>query len=264
MIPFFSILFSGILGACFGSFANVVALRFHEESSLGGRSRCPSCRTTLRPRHLIPIFSWVMLRGRCADCGVKIHIQYPIVELIVAILFVVAALRHPPFGSEFVLFAFEALISMGIVIMIVMDLRWKELPLEIMIGLGVVGFFFQLQFVFVHGWPALLPTLTTLLVAVAVPVTFFGAQWLLSRGRWLGSGDIWFGAMIALLVGTWQRTALALYLAYVVGGVVVGFLFAIGRIKRGMRIPFGPALATGLMLTMWCGSWLLDRFAYAF
>ncbi len=263
MIHAFTSIFLTVLGACLGSFANVVAIRLHEMSSLGGRSHCPACKKTLRPRHLIPIFSWLMLRGRCADCGAKIHIQYPLVELTMAILFAIIAYRYVPTSANIIPMLFEAIVSFGIVVMVVMDLRWKELPLEWMIALSVLGFVYQIWTAVTSG-ASISTMLVALFFALAVPILFFGAQWLLSKGQWLGSGDIWFGVMMAFILGTWQLTALSIYFAYIAGGLVVVFLFLIKRIKRGMRIPFAPALATGLLLAMWFGPQVLAKLSYVF
>lgn len=260
----FTVIFAAVLGACLGSFANVMAIRMHEMVSLTGRSRCPACKKNLRPRHLIPIFSWLALRGKCADCGAKIHVQYPLVEFLAAALTVIAALRFSPFGPDVLFFGVETAISLALLVMVVMDLRWKELPLELMVGLGAIGLAFNLRSILDGGLEDIPPRLLALALAVAVPVVFFGGQWLLSQGAWLGSGDVWFGAMMALLLGTWAQTLIAMYLAYIVGGLVVMFLFATKRVRRGMRVPFAPALALGLLLAMWFGGAIENWIAYAF
>ncbi|MBU2612944.1 prepilin peptidase [Patescibacteria group bacterium] len=257
-----TLVFAFILGACLGSFANVVAIRLHDMSSLMGRSRCPSCKKVLHPKHLVPIVSWLLLRGRCTDCRKPIHIQYPLVEGAMAILTTVTAFRHPPLEGGVGMFLFETLIALGLVVIVVMDLRWKELPLELMGVLGVLGLVVHLTFAFVSA--TIQPTLISIILAVAVPVAFFGIQWLVSRGRWIGSGDIWMGGMMGLVLGTWQMSVIAVYLAYVVGGVAVLSLLFTGVVKRGMRVPFGPALATGLLLTMWFGDRIEPYLSYAF
>jgi leader peptidase (prepilin peptidase)/N-methyltransferase len=256
MIPVYA-----LLGMCFGSFVNVVIVRFHEMSSLQGRSRCTACHTVIRPRHLIPLFSWILLRGRCAYCQAPIHIQYPLVEFAGAALMILAAWRHNPLGPQLSLFVFEAIVYFGLLVIVGMDMRWKELPLELMIGLGIFGLLFHLfraQQIGVFS-----QTLRELLLGLSVAVIFFGLQWLASQGRWLGSGDVWFGGMMGLTLG-WPKTPIALYLAYLVGGVIVGFLFLLRIVRRGMRVPFAPALATGLLLAMWFGDAIQGWLRYAF
>lgn len=264
MIEFFGgIFFAAILGACLGSFANVLALRMHEMSSLMGQSHCVACQRIIRPRHLIPILSWLILRGRCADCGARIHIQYPIVEAVATFLVVVTAMRHPPFGGDLVFFVIEAVMLVAILVMVVMDIRWQELPLELMIGVGVLALFARLAVVFLHVASPYDQGLA-LLVACSIPIVFFGLQWLISKGRWLGSGDIWFGAMMACVLGSWQSTVIALYAAYLLGGAVAGMLYVSNRVTRGMRIPFAPALAFGLLTALWFGGSIQTWMSYAF
>jgi leader peptidase (prepilin peptidase)/N-methyltransferase len=253
------ITFAAVLGACFGSFANVLAIRLHEESSLVGRSTCPACEKPIRPRHLVPIFSWLALRGRCADCGAKIHVQYPLVELSAALLTVIAAMRFDPFTDP--AFYGEMLLSVGLVVLVVMDLRWKELPLELMGLIGACGLMVRLGSSLARG--DMKAEIVSMFFALALALCFFGAQWMVSKGKWLGSGDVWFGAMISFVLG-WPGTPIAMYLAYLAGGVVVACLFVARIIKRGTRVPFAPALAVGMLLAMWFGQPIERWISYAF
>ena len=82
-------------GAIIGSFLNVWIVRTRAHMSLWGRSRCPTCQYVLRPRHLVPIVSWIVLRGRCVSCQRPIHVQYPLVELLSGCLCVIAWSRYP-------------------------------------------------------------------------------------------------------------------------------------------------------------------------
>jgi leader peptidase (prepilin peptidase)/N-methyltransferase len=254
----FRFVFAAVLGACFGSFANVLAIRLHDESSLLGRSRCPSCNTVIRPRHLVPVFSWLALRGRCADCGAKIHVQYPLVEILTACLSIVIATRFDPFSN--VWYYAELLLVVALVVCAVMDFRWKELPLELMVLVGGVAGIARMLVALSHG--TAVTELLSLGLACIVAIGFFGAQWLVSKGAWLGSGDIWFAGMMAFVLA-WPGTLVGMYLSYVVGGVVVLGLFLVGVVRRGTRIPFAPALACGLLLAQWYGDRVVSWFLYA-
>lgn len=251
MIEFIApLLFAFLLGICLGSFANVVVIRLHEMSSPFGRSRCMSCQRKLRPKHMVPIFSWLMLGGRCADCGAKIHFQYPLVEFAAGALAVLTALRANPFGANFAQFYFELFLLLALLVIVVMDLRWKELPVEIMAAVGLIGSGWRIgNAAFFGDWQI---TAYQTVIGVAAAVIFFGCQWFFSRGRWLGSGDVWFGAMMGLVLG-WPKTGIAIYLAYIIGGVGVAALFVLGVVKKGSRVPFAPALALGLISALWFG-----------
>jgi len=237
------------MGSVLGSFANVLVYRLKEASTLWGRSHCRSCGSTIRARHLVPIFSWLWLRGRCASCGKIIHFQYPLIETLGGLLAVVAFFRHPFFLAphEASLFFFELFFGIDLLVMAAFDLRWKLLPLEFIAVSAAAFVFWNL----LSGRQSIL----SLLIGCAVGVVFLGVQTLVSRGRWMGSGDPWMSGMIGASLG-WPGIAASLYLTYMVGGLFAFLLFAFGFIKRGFRIPFGPLLAFGAVLAVWYGPWL--------
>jgi leader peptidase (prepilin peptidase)/N-methyltransferase len=223
-----------------------------------------SCKKVLRPRHMVPILSWLLLRGKCAYCKARIHFQYPLVEAAAAILTVIAALRNDPFGPMLPAFIFETAISLGLLTIVVMDLRWKELPLELMAGIGFLGLVYRIGLVTPLTAQNILSASVSLAAAVGLAIAFFGLQWVVSSGKWLGSGDVWFGAMMGFVLGTWPQTAIAIYLAYLIGGFVVSLFFLGGVVKRGMHVAFAPALALGLLLTIWFGPAIEAHILYAF
>ncbi len=258
MFPqFFSLAFAALIGAALGSFANVVIIRFHEEASLWGRSACPTCKKLLRPRHLIPIFSWLVLRGRCADCKAAIHIQYPLVEGAAVLLAVIVAFRYDPFVSP-LLFGAELILILALLVPVVMDIRWKELPVEYLVVLGLFGAFIRGAGFTFEGF-FLTQLFFDLILPVVAASTFFGLQVYLSKGRWMGSGDIWFGGMMGAILG-WPGVLVGVYLAYVIGGMVALFGLAFKIYKRGDRLPFAPALALGTLIAHWYGAHLLSFF----
>jgi len=252
-------IFGAVIGACLASFANVLALRWHAESSIMGRSACPNCKRVLGPQHLVPIFSWLWQRGRCTTCGKKIHIQYPLVEVVGAWLGFIAAFRHQPFlMSEGPAFWLEVIFTVMLLVLIVMDIRWKELPVEFLAGLGILGGILNIL-----GYGVLGPELSisarlaSVLMGTTVATLFFSIQVLASRGRWLGIGDIWLGAFMGAVLG-WPRLPIALYMAYVLGGgfAMIGLLS--GRLKRGDQLPFAPALCAGYLFALWFGHHAYD------
>ncbi|MSR85736.1 prepilin peptidase, partial [Candidatus Uhrbacteria bacterium] len=111
MIVFSFLIF--ILGACLGSFLNVAIIRLKDASSMWGRSKCPECGKKIRSRHLVPILSWFLLHGCCADCHKPIHFQYPLVEFAAGLLMLVAFFRHNFFLTPSALepFLFELIFS---------------------------------------------------------------------------------------------------------------------------------------------------------
>ncbi len=243
-----AIIFSCAFGGALGSFVNVLIIRWHAGVSLRGRSACVHCRTPLSPRYLVPMFSWILLHGACATCGKKIHPQYPLVELAAVILTLVAVLRHNPLTAPWA-FLFEVLISVGLMVPVVMDLRWQEIPVEYMAGVGLLAGLYQ---VLLRQMP-----IAPLFLSVVGASAFFALQRVVSRGRWLGAGDVWIGGAMGAVLATPVLTGIALYLAYVIGGFVACVGLFLGTFKRKSRLPFAPALAAGTMLTLWHGDTLL-------
>ncbi len=238
--------FALLIGAAFGSFANVLVVRLKDASSIWGRSRCVHCAHPIRSHHLVPILSWFFLHGQCPDCAKPIHWQYPIVEAVGALIGFVAFSRHDPLTDPRIasLFLFEFLFAMDLLVLVTFDLRWRLLPIEFMAGSGLVFALFRL----ISG----VLTLREVAIGLAVGGGFLGIQVVLSRGRWMGFGDPWAGAMIGAALG-WPMIAYAFYFTYIVGGFVALMLLATGILSRGTRIPFAPWLATGALCALWFG-----------
>jgi leader peptidase (prepilin peptidase)/N-methyltransferase len=246
-----------LLGACLGSFLNVVAWRLpRDESVVLPRSHCPRCGTTLAWWDNIPVFSWLLLRGRCRHCGAAISSRYPAVELLSAGLFVAATLgQSQAFGDSHalaVLLGGWLFISLLLPLMLIdLDHLWLPEPLcrwGVVLGLLITAI----------AAPKLL--LWHLLAASAgllgFEATSASAQRLLGKPA-LGLGD----AKLAAVLGAWLGlTGLGLS---VMLAVFSGALFGIaglisGRLKRGQPFPFGPFLAGG-GLAVWLagnGFWL--------
>lgn len=254
------IIYAALLGGALGSFANVLILRWHEGVSLMGRSECPHCKTQIRARHLIPIFSWLWLKGKCAECQRKIHIQYILVEVAGALLGIAAALRFNPFDfSVATSFWFEFIVTVALLVPVVMDIRWQELPVEYLGWLGLVAFVYRLVLAPSY-WPVILSTIIALL-AVTI---FFGLQIIVSNGKWLGMGDIWFGIFMACVLG-WPNIGVAVYAAYLIGGAIAIIGLLANIFKRKTRLAFAPMLAFGMLVALWFGdafvNWIVRLYA---
>ncbi len=236
----FDVLFVCVLGAILGSFLNVLIIRLHEGVTILGRSRCVHCEQQLHAKHLVPILSWLVLRGRCAFCRRPIHIQYPLVEIASMLLLFLAYVRHPFFVQTQVwpAFIFEALMLLTFLVLAVFDLRWKILPIEPMIVAILVALSW-------NGLSGVLPW-TSLFGGMVLGAGFLGAQVWLSGGRWMGGGDPWLGALMGAFLG-WPSIATALYITYVAGGLILLILLLLRVVRRGMRVPFAPFLALGTL-----------------
>lgn len=223
-----------MFGLAFGSFATVVVTRLPAGDTLGGRSRCPHCGRTLRAWELVPVLSRLWLRGSCGGCGARIPVLYAFLEVASALLFALAALSVP--GAPAVA-ALLALTLWILLLIAVIDLRTTMIPDVLTIAFAVSGLLLALA---LHRASIAGPILGT---------AVFALQWRVSRGRWVGSGDVLLGGAIGMALGSWIDTLLALGLAYIIGAAVVSVALVL-RVRVGRAVPFGPFLAAATMILL--------------
>jgi len=255
------LIFTGVLGVIVGSFLNVVILRYNTGKGIGGRSMCMACRKTLSWYELLPLVSFVIQNGRCRSCGARLSMQYFIVELLTGVSFVLVASRYVSnilVSSEqslALLFGF-VLVSLFMIIA-VYDLRHLIMPdafVASFVGLSVIQLFVPI----LSGgttWFAL-PTLLQVLAGVVVPLPFL-ILWLISKGRWIGFGDIKFMVGIGLLLGLAQGITAVIFsfwigTIWILGLYVFRVIMQLLSTRRfedlglhriiGREIPFAPFL----------------------
>lgn len=240
----------GIFGLIIGSFINVLIVRWGSRS-ISGRSECPACGTQIKWYDLVPILSWLLLLGRCRACGARISIRYVLVEASTAAIFCIIALAPLPIETR--LFALP--ITAVLMAIAWYDLRTTYIPDPWVYAFIALAFFSQ----FVGVPMSALDPLALLLSGPAAAALLF-AMWLVSRGRWMGFGDVKLALGIGYLLGAWSGF-LAVMLAFMLGAVVSlailmplpAFMRVLTRwgIARSTRVqsytmksevPFGPFL----------------------
>ncbi len=230
-----------LIGLCLGSFLNALAYRVGTNQSIvPGRSKCPCCGVTIAWRDLIPVISFLLLRARCRNCRQPISWQYPLVELITATALVVLYLRFD-LTPEFVVAAVTTLFLIPIFLT---DWRYYIIPDSLSIPGLIMVTGLQLWF----G-----ASLKSLALGVFVGAGFFAWQYILSRGRWIGAGDIRVGALMGAALGL-SRTLVALFLAYIGGAIVALILIARGQKQPSSRLPFGTFLTIATFVALLCGA----------
>ncbi len=243
-----------IFGAIIGSFLNVCIIRLPDSRSIvSGASACPSCGAKLTPVDLIPLLSYLVLRGKCRRCKVKISLIYPIIEAFTGALYLLLYLR---FGLEWQLLIYMALFSLLIVISAI-DLKTMEIPNGLIIAGLTVGAIQLIVTVFtglLSSWPSYVigffaGGLPLLLIA-------FIAAFLLKRDA-MGGGDIKLMAFCGFIIG-WKLVIPAYLIGIISGAIISVVLMAVGRKKRGDEIPFGPFLSLGVVLSVFFGDALID------
>ncbi|MDH5442215.1 MAG: prepilin peptidase [Candidatus Nomurabacteria bacterium] len=256
----FLVIAGGILGLIVGSFLNVVTLRMNTGKTIGGRSHCMQCNRKLDWWHMVPFFSYLFLRGRCDFCKSSISVQYPIVELATGIIFALVISR---FGFH-VSTIWYWIISSILVVIAVYDLRHFIIPWVPNLLLAIMGFITlfipSLHFVTGNSWFQI-PTMWNLFSGVIIALPFF-ALWLVSRGRWLGLGDVKYMVSSGWLLGLLGGVSGVLY-AFWIGAAWVIVLVLVQTIRKiiapGLsaeipaRVPFGPFLVVGTLLVILSG-----------
>jgi leader peptidase (prepilin peptidase)/N-methyltransferase len=242
-----------VLGLLVGSFLNVVIVRVPEKQSIvRPRSRCPGCGTQLAERDNVPVVSWLLLRGRCRTCGMRIPVMYPLVELATAVLFTAAALR---FGFDWALpgylWFFAALLAVSVI-----DLQRFLVPNRIVYPSLVASL------VLLGGAAVLGSELDAFGRALLGAVLASGGLLLLALlyPRGMGMGDVKLALLLGLYLG-WLglgHVPLGLFLGFLLGSLV-GIGLLVTRVRgRKDPLPFAPFLAAGAVLAVLFGSPLLD------
>lgn len=262
------------VGLGLGSFVNALVWRLHEQAAeahkkkpdkdylnrlsiTGGRSICPKCKHQLTVSDLIPVFSWLALRGKCRYCGKPISLQYPLVELVTALLFVASYLWWPVDFSpaQTAIFVLWLALLTGLLALLVYDLRWSLLPNRIIYPLSLIAGAGAVIGIVTAQKP--LMALLNVLLAVIVGGGVFYALFQVSNGRWIGGGDVKLGWLLGLVAATPARSILFIFLASLLGSAVSLPLLATHRLKRTSTIPFGPFLIIGLIIVQLFGHSIL-------
>jgi leader peptidase (prepilin peptidase)/N-methyltransferase len=251
-------LFCGLIGLLIGSFLNVVIWRVPRgESVVSPPSACPSCGHEIRPRDNVPVLSWLLLKGRCRDCGHPISARYPLVELACGVLFAVMAVR---FGAHAVLPAYLYLAAVGLALAMI-DIDTKRLPDVLTLPSWAVA-------AVLLGGAALIDhdgdaALRALVGAVALGVFYFVLVLIYPAG--MGLGDVKLAPVLGAYLGwiSYGVLAVGAFLGFLYGGVVGIAAMALGKAGRKSKLPFGPFMLLGVLTAVLVGRHLVDAYTSA-
>lgn len=246
-------IFVFLLGLCIGSFLNCVVFRLEKKQSfLRGRSYCPYCKHTLSWQDLIPVFSFLLLKGKCRYCSKKISIQYPLVEILTGILFILIWFCVTPGFTQI----FSVFVSCFLIIIFVYDFKHYIIPDKVLFpAIGVV-FLYQLifSFRFLDFYP---------LWAGLGACAFFLFFFLASGGRWMGFGDVKLAFFMGLFLG-FPNILVALFLAFFLGAIIGVGLIVFGSKNLKSEVPFGPFLITGTFVALLYGQEIIQWYTHLF
>ncbi len=250
-----TIAITAIYGLLFGSFLTVVVDRVPRGASivLPG-SACGNCGLRLGARDLVPVVSWLALRGKCRRCHIPIGKEPLVLELMTGLLFGLFAWH---FGLDWALPAF-CVMGAGLIALSWIDLRTKRLPRQIIYVTAVVGVPLLTLAAVVRHEPR---RIWMMLLGAACALAFMGLVYLLSRGG-MGDGDVRLSPLLGAYLG-WLNpglVAVGLFIGFLAGAVVGVAMMAAGRAGRKTAVPFGPFLALGTVIAVFVGQRCVDLF----
>lgn len=254
-----------LFGLIVGSFLNCIIYRLKtDESFLKGRSFCPHCKHILSWQDLIPIFSFLILKGRCRYCQNKISWQYPLVELSTAFLFLLVLIFQQPLLGNFSFLNFFHLIYYWIIfsfliIIFVYDLKHYIIPDKVIYPAIGISLIFNFQFLLSKQF---LVFKNSLLSALGAAV-FFLLIVLISKGKWMGVGDIKLAFLMGLILG-WPNILVALFSSFFLGAIIGLGLIIAGKKTMKSEVPFGPFLVTGTLLAIFFGEKIINCYLTIF
>ncbi len=251
-----TILFGVFLGLLFGSFCAALIYRLRADISIAkGRSVCPQCGVQLAWYHNIPLGSFVFLRGKCASCKKAISWRYPLIELFFGVLVGFVFWFHQSTLVENPLFFRDILIICILGFIFLYDLLYQEIwDFSTWYVAGAL-FVFHIILSAVSS-ASIVPLIDSMLVGSLIAGGFFAAQFFVSKGRWIGQGDIGLGVLMGVLLG-WEKTLAALFLAYIIGALVGVSLLLTKKKKAGSEIAFGTFLSIATVVMLFYGDVLI-------
>lgn len=268
-------------GLIIGSFLNVVILRYHPDRSLfafapiTGRSHCMSCGKTLSWYELVPLFSFLIQKGKCRSCGNALSLQYPIVEFLSGLIFLIPLyFYNSNFDSQLSLAIgfLWTLVFLIFLVLAAIDYYWYIIPDELNILLAFMGvarifleksswYFSEFSGSFIHGYAALFGLRSDIwlnhIAGGLIGFLIIGAIILFTKGRGMGIGDLKLIAALGILFG-WPDVVFLLAF-----GFIIGAIFSLNLIFRGTKgmkdsVPFGPFLVLGAVTLVFFGEAILD------
>ena len=251
-----------VLGVLLGSFVNALVWRLHEQtrqkkpsatfakdlSIVKGRSMCPHCRHILAAKDLVPVLSWLWLRGRCQYCHQPISQQYPAVELLTGLLLTLGYVVWPVFDAVGVVqFGFFIVFTVFFIALALYDLKWFLLPNKLvfpLIGLAAA------QVALLAIWQQSFGDAWQPVAGAAIVYGLFWGLYQVSKGQWLGGGDVKLVIALGLIAGSPVRALLVVFCASLLGTFASFPLLLKGRKGMTQHIPFGPYLLAGCFLVV--------------
>jgi prepilin signal peptidase PulO-like enzyme (type II secretory pathway) len=261
-ITFYIIFF--VLGLCFGSFVNMLVYRTAGKYKIlkikradtsvrqydKNRSFCDYCGRQLNWYENIPVFSWLFLKGKTKCCRKELPLSYPVVELVMGILFLVYFFKFNIFENNIWFWVLGLIIIVFLIFSAVFDLKYMILPdfsTVVLIILAVVFLFVETPY---------MASLQGKILSALVAGGFLLILNLITKGNGMGMGDVKLALFMGLFLG-YPKTIIAFYVAFVIGAILGLILMIFKKANRKTQVPFGPFMILGMFVAWWFGNLIL-------
>ena len=267
---YYSLIFT--FGLFIGSFLNAIIYRLGTgESIVNSRSHCPKCGHVLSWLELMPVISFIFQKGKCKKCSKSISWQYPLVEIGTGFLFTLILNFEFRISSEFLISEFLntsylIVISSLLVVIFVFDLKHYMIPDRIIYPAIIIVLLYQVFGVWTfENWDLIqnskfkiqnLETFLSPLLSAFFASSFFASIFFVSRGKWMGFGDAKLAFFMGLFLG-WPNILVALFIAFILGGIMGILLIAARKKSLKSQVPFGPFLIAGTFVSFFWGDWIV-------
>ena len=249
------------LGLCMGSFVNALTYRLNLGLSMWDRSMCPKCKHKLNLLDLIPVCSFLFLKAKCRYCKSKISWQYPLVEFIAGVIFLLIYLKFI-INYDFINYGLVETIDLSLlficaiilVTIFIYDLKYYIIPNKVLFP-GIILGIIILIFKSIYTWS--LELAITHAFSIFIVFGFFLVLYLLSKGKWIGAGDVKFGILLGLIL-PWQQSLIMLFFTYVIGAIVGIILLISKKKKLKEKVPMGTFLVIGTFISIFFGEIILE------
>lgn len=240
-----------VYGVCIGSFLNVVIYRVPNGISIAkGRSYCPKCNKKIKNYDLIPILSYILLKGKCINCKETISMRYPLIELFTGLIAVITFIARG-FSLEAVIIFLIAAILIAIAMI---DFDTMTIPNELIIAI--------VPLVLVMAYLQNDISIISRIIAffeISIPMVILNCFVQDS----FGGGDVKLISVCGIMLG-WQNTLLAMFIAILIGGFYAIYLLVSGKSKKGAHIAFGPYICIGVYMAMIYGNEIINIYLNLF
>lgn len=241
-----------IMGLLIGSFLNVCIYRLpREESIFFPPSHCFSCNNDLKPIDLVPVFSYLFLRGRCRHCGKKVSIQYPIIETLNSLVYLLL-LAHFGLNMKFI---FLAILASTLIVVSIIDYYHQLILNKVALFTLIVGIIYKIA-IYITTDESLFSLVKSSLLGFLIGGGFYLLIFIITNGN-MGVGDIKLMAALGLWLGP-VDTGIAIFLTFIIGAIFSVFLLATNIKSRKDAIPFGPFIVLGTFIILLYKTQLID------